>query len=67
MKGGLGEMDICICMAESLPCSPETITILLIGYSPIQSKKGLNICLSPKKWGILRDWIGVYLTFSGWS
>ena len=26
-------------MAESLPCSPETITRLLIGYIPIQNKK----------------------------
>ena len=30
-------MDTCICMAESLHCSPETIT-LLIGYTPIQNK-----------------------------
>ena len=26
-------MDTCMCMAESLCCSPETITTLLIGYS----------------------------------
>ena len=26
-----GRMDTCICMAESLCCSPETITTLLIG------------------------------------
>ena len=32
-------MDTCVCMAESLPCSPETITTLLIGYNPIQNKK----------------------------
>ena len=25
-------MDTCICMGESLHCSPETITALLIGY-----------------------------------
>ena len=30
-------MDTCICMAESLHCSPETITTLLIGYTPIQN------------------------------
>ena len=30
-------MDTCIYMAESLPCSPETITILLTGYIPIQN------------------------------
>ena len=26
-----GRMDTCICMAESLCCSPKTITTLLIG------------------------------------
>ena len=34
-----GRMDTCICMAESLHCSPETITTLLIGYTPTQNKK----------------------------
>jgi len=29
-------VDTCICIVESLPCSPETITTLLIGYTPIQ-------------------------------
>ena len=28
-----------ICMAESFGCSPETITMLLTGYTPIQNKK----------------------------
>ena len=28
-------MDAYICMAESLCCPPETITTLLIGYTPI--------------------------------
>ena len=28
----LGRMDACVCMAESLHCSPETITTLLTGY-----------------------------------
>ena len=32
-------MDICICMVESLRCSPETIMTLLIGYTPKQNKK----------------------------
>ena len=31
----LGEMDTYICMAESLCCSPEIITTLLIAYTPI--------------------------------
>jgi len=30
---------VCICMAESLCCPRETITTLLIGYTPIQNKK----------------------------
>ena len=42
-----GRMDTCVCMAESLCCLPETITILLIGYTPIyfitQNKKFLKI------------------------
>ena len=32
-------MDTCICMAQSLGCSPEIITSLLIGCTPVQSKK----------------------------
>ena len=32
-------MDTYIRMAESLCGSPETITTLLIGYTPIQNKK----------------------------
>ena len=31
-------MDTCIYIAESHCCSPETITALLIGYTPIQNK-----------------------------
>ena len=27
----------CVCMAESLHCSPETIITLLIGYTSIQN------------------------------
>ena len=37
---GIGRrMDTCICMAESLRCSPETITTLLIGYTQTQDKQ----------------------------
>ena len=32
-----------ICIAESLCCSPKTITTLLISYSPIQNKTFLKI------------------------
>ena len=39
MGGELGEEDTCICMAESLHCSPVTTTTLLISYTPIQNKK----------------------------
>ena len=34
-EGVWGRMDTCICMAESLCCLPETITTLLISYTPI--------------------------------
>ena len=34
-----GIIDTCKCMAESLCCTPETITTLLVDYSPIQNKK----------------------------
>ena len=36
-RGVWGRMDTCMCMTESLHCSPETITKLLIGYTPIQN------------------------------
>ena len=38
-EGIWGRMDTCICMAEFLCCSPETITTLFISYTPIQDKK----------------------------
>ena len=34
-EGSLGKMNTCICMAESPCCPPETITTLLISYTPI--------------------------------
>ena len=34
-------MDTCIPVAEPLPCSPETVT-LLIGYTPLKDKKFLK-------------------------
>ena len=37
-------MDTCICMAEFLCCSPETITTLLIGYAPIQFSSVTQSC-----------------------
>ena len=32
-------LDICICMTKPLSCPPETITSLLIGYTPAQNRK----------------------------
>ena len=31
-------IHVYVYMAESLQCSPETVTALLIGYTPIQNK-----------------------------
>ena len=33
-----GRIGTCVCMAESLCCSPDTTTTLLIGYTPMQNK-----------------------------
>ena len=41
-EGSLRENGYSMCMAESLCCPPETITTLLIGYTPIQNKKFLK-------------------------
>ena len=38
-RGVWERMDTCIYVAESLHCSSETITTLLIDYTPIQNKK----------------------------
>ena len=38
-SGVWGTMDTCLCMAESLCSPPETVTTLLIGYTPMQNKK----------------------------
>ena len=40
-EGGLGRMDTCVYMAESIHCSPETVTTLLIIYTPIQNVFGI--------------------------
>ena len=34
-EGVWGEMDTCICIAESLCCPPENITAMLIGHTPM--------------------------------
>ena len=38
-KGVGGRMDTCIYVAEYICCPPETITKLLINYTPIQKTK----------------------------
>ena len=38
-RGVWGKMDTCICKAEFLHCSHETITAVLIDYIPIKSLK----------------------------
>ena len=38
-RGVWGTIDTSVCRAESLHSSPESITILLISYIPIQNKK----------------------------
>ena len=38
-SGVWGRMDTCVCMAESLHCSLETVTTLLISYTQVQNKK----------------------------
>ena len=64
-RGVGGRMDTCICMAESLGCSPETIITFLTGYSPIQNKKYFK-----RKWWrrVKRGWQRSYwpLRPTGW-
>ena len=47
-EGVWGRMDTCMCMTEPLGCLPETITTLLIGYTPIPSKKIKKLDLNAK-------------------
>ena len=51
---GRVDLDTCICTAESFSSTPETLTTLLISYTPIQNKKlkkkmlvsvDLNLCV----------------------
>ena len=59
-RGLWGRMDTRICMAESLHCSPETITILLIVYTPIQNVFGVKkiiIKFNLKKEGDLNEYM----------
>ena len=51
-RGVSGRMETCICMTESLHCSSETLTALLIDYTPMQNK---NLFKNE------REWIHVYI------
>ena len=48
-------MDTYMCIAESLCCSPETITTLLIGYTSIQNKKFKFLFLKNHVLRLLRE------------
>ena len=41
-RGDWGRMETCICMVESLHCSPEMLTALLIGYTSIPNVFGVK-------------------------
>ena len=36
-RGVWGSVDTCVCVPESLCCPAETVTALLIGYTPVQN------------------------------
>ena len=42
-RGVWRRMDTCVCMSESLRCSPGAITTSFIDYTPIQNKKSFKI------------------------
>ena len=49
-RGVWGRMDTCICMAEFLCFPPETVTVLLIGCTPIRSfPSGSAVKILPAK------------------
>lgn len=53
LRGSLGGRELraaWVCVAESLRCSPETLTTLLTGYIPTQNKKFLKrMCIRRKE------------------
>ena len=58
-RGVWERMDTCIhgCMAECLYCSPETITTLLISYTPTKNKtlkKNTTLFLEPSHYHVAR-------------
>ena len=59
-RGVCGRTDTCVCTAESLCRSPETITTLLTGCTPIKNAFGVNKKLKKKfsQAGRLSTWEG---------
>ena len=51
--GGWERVNTCTCMAESLRCSPETFTTLLISYMSIQNKKYFFLSQEKDKMSLL--------------
>ena len=65
--GGVwGRTDTRVCMAESLHCSPETITTLLLSYTSTQNKvkqiKSWIYRLRIKAWRITSTLLCLYVT-----
>ena len=50
--------DIFLCMAESLHCSPETITTLLISNTPLKNKKFFFFFFFLKRYIFLKKLLG---------
>ena len=52
-SGIWGRMDTCICMAESLCCSPEAITTLFVNqlYPNTKQKSFFKKSKERKEWG----------------
>ena len=50
-----GRMDTCVCMAETLCCSPQTLTTLLISYTSIQASQVALVKNLPASSGDIKD------------
>ena len=72
LGGNRGEgINVYVYTAESLHCSPETITALFIGYTPVQNGEGNGTppqcsCLeNPRDRGAW--WAAVYAVAQSWT
>ena len=59
-------MNTCVCMAESLHCSPGIITTLLIGCTPIQNGFGVKKINKKKRFGFSSEIMGELLKSFKW-